>query len=342
MSRRPLRGLTLGLTLLLGCAGIGASEIPERSIAVYWYDVETERRRAEAIEAMGPTGGSRSGGGIADLADVSRYVSGLFTGDFSRGSEESLEARFPGQLALLDPRSEAVTPLDGALPGALPVAWSPDGRLLMYSQPDGRFRQLFELDTRDGTVRRLTRGPGVHTDGCYLPGGRYVFARAEVRTDRVVTSIQLTEPGGVAPRTISSSPTAYGPDCAPDGRAIAWVDAGVRGRDSLVVRMPAVEGSNRLLGPGRHPSFSASGEWIVYTAPVKRKWSLYRVRADGSGRKSVGTSTLDELQPSLSPDGKLVVYVADDGFHRRFYLRRFDGTGDRVLLTSGGGEYPVW
>ena len=52
--------------------------------------------------------------------------------------------------------------------------------------------------------------------------------------------------------------------------------------------------------------------------------------------------TLHEIQPSFSPDGKLVLYVADNGFEHRLYVRRFDGTGDRLLLVSGGGAAPVW
>jgi Tol biopolymer transport system component len=75
---------------------------------------------------------------------------------------------------------------------------------------------------------------------------------------------------------------------------------------------------------------------------VGRQWKLYRIRPDGSGRKAVGRGVLDERHPSFSPDGRLVVYVSDDGIRKRIYLRRFDGTGDRVLLESGGGHDPVW
>ena len=75
---------------------------------------------------------------------------------------------------------------------------------------------------------------------------------------------------------------------------------------------------------------------------LKGRWSLYRIRPDGSGRRPIGQGTLDELDPSFSPDGRLVVYVGDDGFQKQLYLRRFDGSGDRLLLGSGGGTDPIW
>jgi hypothetical protein len=34
--------------------------------------------------------------------------------------------------------------------------------------------------------------------------------------------------------------------------------------------------------------------------------------------------------------------VADSKFHQRLYLRRIDGTGDRILLADGDGDRPVW
>jgi Tol biopolymer transport system component len=243
---------------------------------------------------------------------------------------------------LLDPRTQRVNEVRAARPDAIPRAWSPDGERLMFTQLVGEYRQMFEFDRTTGEVRQLTRGRGVHPDGCYGPEGRFVLVRAEVKRGRAVSRIQLTEPGGIRPRAISEGPMDFSPACAPDGRAIAWVGLDERGRDSLIVRMPALGGEPRRIGPGRDPAFSPDGEWIVYSAQVRREWKLYRIRPDGSGRKAIGRGVFDELQPSFSPDGRLVVYVSDDGLHKRIYLRRFDGTGDRVLLESGGGHAPIW
>jgi hypothetical protein len=64
---------------------------------------------------------------------------------------------------------------------------------------------------------------------------------------------------------------------------------------------------------------------------------------DGSGRLSLGLSALDELDPSFSPDGRLVTYVGvDAALGRALYLRRADGSGDRLLFDVGDALTPVW
>jgi hypothetical protein len=343
--RAPLASLALlALAWSLGaCAGVAirSDEIPERPIALSYYDVETLRRRAEEAAAADPRSREAQRLGVARVDDVAAYL-GRLLGAQSSEAEEAIERRLPGRLAWLDPRDEQVRLVEGALPGALPRARSADGQRMLFSQVVSGFRQLFELDLASGEVRTVTRGPAVHPDGCFGPEGRYVYVTARVAGDRPVSTIALTEPGGRAPSPISEGPADYAPACAPDGRAIAWVAVDDRGRDHVWSRMPALDGPVRRLGPGRDPAFSPDGEWIVYSALVQGQWRLYRIRPDGSARRALGRGTLDELQPSVSPDGRMVVYVSDDGLEKKIYLRRLDGSGDRVLLRSGGGEHPVW
>ena len=47
--------------------------------------------------------------------------------------------------------------------------------------------------------------------------------------------------------------------------------------------------------------------------------------------------------PAISPDGRLVAYVGwERRPHQHLYLRRFDGSGDRILFADGDGGFPVW
>jgi len=96
------------------------------------------------------------------------------------------------------------------------------------------------------------------------------------------------------------------------------------------------------LGRGRDPVFGAGGDWFVYSARVGDGWRLRRMRAAGGGRLAVGRGVRDEFEPAVSPDGRLVAYVSEDAGFDRLFVRRVDGSGDRLLLPDGVVTRPVW
>jgi Tol biopolymer transport system component len=51
---------------------------------------------------------------------------------------------------------------------------------------------------------------------------------------------------------------------------------------------------------------------------------------------------LDETAPTCSPDGQLVVYSATEEHRERLYVKRFDGSGDRILYADSSASHPVW
>jgi len=189
----------------------------------------------------------------------------------------------------------------------------------------------------------MTHGEMAHPEGCYGPDERIVFTAVDPKASRRSARIMIADPGGDAPRQLSLSGYSYYPACAPDGSAIAYTTFDARARMQRVVsRSPTLTGEPRILSPGKDPSFSADGEWIIFSAQLKREWTIWRIRPDGTGRASLGRGGFDEARPSLSPDGRLFVYVADTKVHQRLYLRRIDGSGDRILLADGDGDRPVW
>ena len=49
----------------------------------------------------------------------------------------------------------------------------------------------------------------------------------------------------------------------------------------------------------------------------------------------------DEV-PILSPDGQFIAFVQASNGRRRLVVRRYDGKDERVLVSSGWSEFPVW
>jgi hypothetical protein len=343
---RAALGVVL-LASLVGCQGlgIGSGEIADQRFALLWFDAETHRRRAELVRDSIPGFEKVGPAGTVNLDTFSDYMGNLLGVADARGGGSlrgQLTKRFPGRLALVRPRDGDAQVLP-ATAGAKPWDWDAAGQRLLFSQLVGRFQQLFVYDVRSDTVYPVTRGPEVHPAGCFGPDERLVLVTTGVKDKRPFSRLDISEPGGTRPKPFSEGPSDYEVACAPDGSAVAWVRVDEHGRDQLMTRSPTLDGPTRRLGPGRFPAFSPDAEWIVYSRLDRDgRWALQRIRADGSGRRPVGVGTRNEIQPTFSPDGRLVLYVSDNGYDERIYMRRFDGTGDRILMSSGGGTNPTW
>jgi Tol biopolymer transport system component len=322
------------------------AELPAEPLAISYRTPQEARERAEAQQ---PREGVSAGEGPtlvgkvnvhADVDALERYLADVF------GADRSVPEAHLGRLALLDARSGDVTFVEGARRGAVPQAWSADRRTLLFAQPTAPERadvQIFEWSASEGTLRRVTVGPPIHSQACYGPDARIVATAVEVDARGTRTRIRISGPNGRAPYTdLSAGPADHSPSCAPDGSAVAFAHAPDAAHSEIwLVRAPFADPPH-VLAPGRAPRFSREG-WIVYAAPAGRASRIFRIRADGSGRAPVGAGATDEAWPSASPDGRLVAYVArEPEALTRLLVRRLDGSGDRILLASGEGEHPVW
>jgi WD40-like Beta Propeller Repeat len=330
--------------------GVPPAELSSDPIAFSYRTPEDARRRADAFDEQveartreaAPEGPTYVGSHAQIQADVNQLGSFL---ESAFGTDHRDE-RFPGRLALLDPASGEVTIVEGALRGSLPLAWSPDHERLLYAQPlpGAKEVQLFEFDRTRKTVRAVTHGPLSHSQGCYGPERRIVVTAVDLSTQPPRTRIRASQPGGRGPFVdLSEGPVDHSPTCVPALDSLVFARSLPNHRFEVVAQSPIVGGTPRVLSPGRQPSLTRDGSWILFSGPHGRGWSLWRIRPDGSGRAPVGASERDELQPAASPDGRFVVYSSSETPPRvHLYLRRFDGSGDRILFADGDGEYPIW
>lgn len=348
---RALAAVLGAVTLACQTSRIAPQELPETPIAFNYRTPEEARRRADAWKDQQDKGGGAArrpqdedapavrGHEIFARADE---VRDYFARVFGRGDET--KETYPGRLALLDPRSGTLRVIEAARRGSVPLEWSPDHQRLLLAQPDERDFQLYEYEPGNGTVRPITHGPVAHTQGCYASEGRIVVAAVDVTISPPRSRVEVSRAGGRGPfEPLSDWGNDHSPTCAPDGSAVVWVHESDEGRAELRMRAPIDTGETRVLALGRQPRFSRDGAWIVYSAPLRGDWRIWRMRSDGTGRAPIGSGQRSESRPALSPDGAFVVYVASEEPPRKnLYLRRFDGSGDRILFADGDGENPVW
>ncbi|MCL4821074.1 MAG: PD40 domain-containing protein [Vicinamibacteria bacterium] len=114
----------------------------------------------------------------------------------------------------------------------------------------------------------------------------------------------------------------------------------------IVRRTRAPDGQGTPLDGGRGWPFdwSADGRWVLSSAQSaesgRQDITLYDL-ASGSQVPWLATEA-DERTARFSPNGKWVAYASNTNGRFDVYLRRFDGSGAVVAISTDGGEHPAW
>ncbi len=337
--------LAVGFTLP-GCATnlVDPADLPDARIAVRLWESEAARQRRDLMAEIAGQSGEPQRLGVLDLGTLSPRAA-LLAAD----GAPNPATRYPGRLALIDPRTKRVEIPEEAPPGARPLSWSPDRKRLLFGHDrQGGRLQLYELDLTTREVRPVAPGPGNLLAGAHLGEAGFVYASADLDDEGgFALDIKFSERGtrgrevdeGVAVRHIATST---------DGRYVAYAPyrpeelarAGDRHPRIKVHDMEAR--TERDLAPGIHPVFTPDGEWIVYSARSGKALRTARIRVAGAGRTAVGPTFRPEATPAVSPDGRYVVYVSEHNGLDRLFVKRMDGSGDRLLFDDAAVEWPIW
>ena len=223
--------LSAGSSACLG--GVSKSELPDEPIAFTYRTPEEARRRAEDMidaQERGHASGPRTS--RPGYNDMHATTDGL-TDYLSRlvGREQGESEKYQGRLALLDARTDAVTLIEAARRGSIPLAWSADHERLLFAQPGHLDFQLYEYDRAKETVRPVTHAPPAHTQGCYAGDGRIVVVSVDTRTNPPQSRLALSERGGRRPfRKLTEGPADHSPACSTDCDTLVLVRELAHGR----------------------------------------------------------------------------------------------------------------
>ncbi len=237
-----------------------------------------------------------------------------------------------------------------ATSGLRELAASTDGGLI-YRLGSRGATQLVWVDRAGTEIEALTDPSGAWHYGPRLsPDGRSLaVSRYEART-RGMGEIWIHDLG----RKLASRLTFGESD---DFQAI-W--AGSDGREIIYTseRPRAEPGLYRMAldraGEERAWSTGAGTQQAVAATPDGRRVVLERLDGrggaslwiqdlDGAGEPvPLGASTASEFAADVSPDGRWLAYVSDATRGWEVYVRRLDGTGPALRISTDGGEQPLW
>ena len=235
-------------------------------------------------------------------------------------------------------------------------SWSPDGaRIVFYkasfedviriSDPR-RLRattQIAEVDVASGQERELTQGSGEKWSPRWQAGGRIGYF-----SGGPVGGIEFIKGGAGARGEFNS------PDWSPDGRTMVYYrDIGQNWPP--VVETPSKDSRFRLLRTGIFPSFSPSGDRLVFTnatAAILHN-GLVEASADGSNRWLIHDDPQrNTTAPTWSPAGDWIAFGLGTAFQgflgtgraaSTIALIHPDGSGLKELTHGDRNDgFPSW
>ena len=92
------------------------------------------------------------------------------------------------------------------------------------------------------------------------------------------------------------------------------------------------------------PSFSADGQWVVFTAEPEGQADLYRIRPDGTGLEQLTEHPAFDDQGALSPDGRTLAFVStrERGTADVWLLDLVSKTATNLTDHASGNFRPRW
>ena len=235
---------------------------------------------------------------------------------------------------------------DGA--GAGTLAWTPNGREIVFSSRHGGKSRLFRIPVAGGATEWLAAtGADAHYPAFSREGNRLAWRHNTVDTDifrlaiKSETSTPLTD-------LIISTALEASPRYSPDGKRIVFV-SNRSGSDEIWVCGSEGENPIRLTsfrGPlAGSPSWSPDGKQIVFDCRPEGNADIYVISAEGGQTRRLTTDPAEDIVPSWSRDGRWIYFtsnrIAEGGSGRLQIWKIPSDGGEATQMTRQGGFEPV-
>ncbi|MGD0922798.1 MAG: protein kinase [Terriglobia bacterium] len=230
--------------------------------------------------------------------------------------------------------------------------WSPDGTLLRFTLYDPRtsLNSLWEVSADGTNLHPLLPGwsnPASECCGNWTPDGKYfVFRSGRTGFSTIWATCEkagLFRKVSREPIQLTTGPIPVdSPVPSTDGKKLFVLGTQARGE------LMRYDAKSRQFAPylggisATEVDFSRDGQWVAYLAYPEG--SLWRSKADGSGRVRLTSPPMSPSMPRWSPDGKRIVFYArTPGRPNKIYIVSAEGGAPQQLMPGERNEHdPGW
>jgi TolB protein len=223
----------------------------------------------------------------------------------------------------------------------LAPAFSPDGKMVVYTSYKRRNPDLYIMNVETGSDEPLSARPGTNSGGAFSPDGKLVAASLSFDGDSEIYLLNVK--GEVVKKLTTSSAIDVQPTFSPDGTRLAFTSDRI-GNPNVFLMNADGSGVQRLTVNGKYnssPAWSPTGEWIAYYS--RDDGNIWLAKPDGSETKQVTFGEGTNEDPSWSPDGRYVVFSSNrKGTYDLWAVDTISLTTTRLTDLPGDERNPAW
>lgn len=216
------------------------------------------------------------------------------------------------------------------------LAWSADGRHILFSSNRAGNHALWRVAAAGGTPQRVATVADNASDPVFSRDGK-LMAFSQFYMDTNIWRMDLRT--AARRKVIASTQYDSSPQYSPDGTQVVyrsgrsgtgeiWISDRDGTRDRQLSRM-----GNSLTGS---PHWSPDGRRVAFDSRPEGQPDIFVVNADGTEMKRLTKEPREDVVPSWSRDGKWIYFGSNRTGSWQVWKVRPDG-GDSVQVTKNGG-----
>jgi Tol biopolymer transport system component/DNA-binding winged helix-turn-helix (wHTH) protein len=236
----------------------------------------------------------------------------------------------------------SVTQLLHGIDGNGGLAWSRDGRRIVFSTPNSG-GDLWEVAlARPNHPEKLPIGHDASSIAVSPAGNKLAFMQS--RSNVNIWRVDLSEPQAQARKVVSSSREQMGPNISPDGNQIAFES---NRSGSHEVWVSDSDGSNavqlssfgiRMTGS---PHWSPDGKLIAFDSRAGGEANIYIVDPHGGVPRKLAIDIRDNSVPTWSHDGNWIYFINGDDAHTAAVWKVPSKGGHAVQIAKHEALFPL-